>query len=359
METHLPETPCDGKDRPETGVIWDPGFSDHLKGMFHLESAKRMNAIQAVLDHEDLAGNFQKIDFEPASIQQIAWIHSRDYIRTVAQTANKPATSLDLDTCATEKSFDVARMAVGGVFALVDAVCAGRIKRGFAFVRPPGHHALAEKAMGFCIFNNIALAAAYLNHAHGFRRILIVDLDAHHGNGIQNAFYSSRDVLYFSFHLFPGFPGTGNFNETGSGPGDGFTINVPLPKGCDDRYFIHILSKLLCPVAVQYQPEFILVACGFDLHRLDKLGQMRATAHGYARMTALLMDLANQLCDGRLAFVLEGGYNLQAVRQCALAVMTRLCSGRGVPASLLNANKFKCPPCEKAIHFQRPFWKSL
>ena len=253
----------------------------------------------------------------------------------------------------------MARMAVGGVFALVDAVCAGRIKRGFAFVRPPGHHALADKAMGFCIFNNIALAASYLIHAHGIRRILVVDLDAHHGNGIQDVFYSSREVLYFSFHVFPGFPGTGNFNETGSGTGDGFTINIPLPKGCDDRHFLHILSRLLCPVAKQYEPEFILVACGFDLHRLDRLGQMRASAHGYAQMTRLLMDLANRLCGGRLVFILEGGYNLKAVRQCALEVMTELCGPEFPPAPDLNARKFKCPPCEKAIYFQRPFWKSI
>jgi acetoin utilization deacetylase AcuC-like enzyme len=296
-------------------------------------------------------------------VEELAWVHSPAYIERIAQTAGQPLTALDLDTQTSEKSFEVACLAVGSVFSLLDDIANGTAQRGFACIRPPGHHAEPQKAMGFCLFNNCALGARYLQKRYGAERVMIVDIDAHHGNGTQAAFYDSSDVLYVSWHQFPGYPGTGNFGEVGRGAGEGFTVNVPLGKGHGDRDFAEILNFLVRPLARQYRPFMILVACGFDLYRHDRLGGMRVSPEGYALITALLVEIAEQVCEGRVAFIMEGGYSIKGIRECGLRVMQTLC-GTSAPGQdriiSIKARKFpKLGALKKAIAVHKKYWDTL
>jgi len=207
-------------------VAYSDRFTHHLENIFHLENAKRIQAMHSVLQHPSLAGKWQSIEPRPATIDEVAWVHTAGHIERIAATAGKPLSVLDLDTQTSEHSYDVALLAVGAVFNLLDAVCSGSGKRGLACIRPPGHHAEPDRAMGFCLFNNVALGACYLQRRWEINRVMIVDIDAHHGNGTQAAFYDSDEVLYVSLHRFPGYPGTGNFSEVGCGAGEGFTVNA-------------------------------------------------------------------------------------------------------------------------------------
>ena len=306
-------------------IVKDDRFSEHLDRIPHLESHRRIRAIYSVLDDPSLRGRWQPVDPRPATPEELALVHTPQHIQRIAQSAGKPMTSFDLDTQASEKSYDVARLAVGGVFNLLDEIWRGAAKRGLALVRPPGHHAEADKAMGFCLFNNVALGARYLQERHAAGRIMIVDIDAHHGNGIQRAFYGTDRVLYVSLHQFPAYPGTGNLGEVGRGRGEGFTVNVPLGKGHGDLDFARIIYFLLNPLAEAYRPEILLVPCGFDLYLHDRLGGMRVTPEGYALIVFFLLDIAERLCNGRIAFVMEGGYSLRGLRECGLRVLQELC----------------------------------
>jgi len=195
---------------------------------------------------------------------------------------------------------------------------------GFALVRPPGHHAEANRAMGFCIFNNVAIGALYLIKKFTLNKILIVDWDLHHGNGTQHSFYDNSQILYFSTHQYPFYPGTGNFGDVGEGKGKGFTINVPLQPGAGDEEYGMIFKKILIPIAREFSPDFILVSAGFDIHFDDPLGGMRVTPEGFASLTRMLMDCAQQICNGKLAMVLEGGYGLKGLRDSVQAVLLEL-----------------------------------
>ena len=272
-------------------------------------------------------------------------------------------TSFDLDTQTTEESYESARLAVGGVFNLLDEIWSGKAGRGFACIRPPGHHAEPDRAMGFCLFNNIALGARYLNEYYSAGKIMIVDIDVHHGNGTQSAFYNTDEVLYVSLHQFPAYPGTGNFGEVGQARGEGFTINIPLGKGHGDRDFAGIIYFLLNPLAQAYQPDMILVSCSFDLYTHERLGQMKVTPDGYALITFLLIEIAERVCNGRIAFIMEGGYSLKGIRECGLRVIQELCDVptvtrkridkvMGNPAKKLSAVK-------KVIEIQKKYWKIL
>jgi acetoin utilization deacetylase AcuC-like enzyme len=210
-------------------------------------------------------------------------------------------------------SYRVARLAVGGALAAVDAVTRDQVRNAFTAVRPPGHHALRDRAMGFCLFNNIAIAARYVQEHHGLERVLIVDWDVHHGNGTQAIFYEDPTVLYFSTHQYPFYPGTGAANETGAGAGLGFTVNAPLPAGSGDEEITTAFRGKLIPAAEAFRPQFVLVSAGFDAHRDDPLALLRVTEAGYAALTGIVLDLADRFAGGRLVSLLEGGYNLQAL----------------------------------------------
>jgi acetoin utilization deacetylase AcuC-like enzyme/GNAT superfamily N-acetyltransferase len=348
---------------PAVGVACDDRFTRHLENVFHLENAKRYEAIRSVLEDPSLSGKLKRIAPRPATPQELAWVHTPAYIARVAHTAGRPLTSFDLDTQTTAKSYETACLAAGAVFNLVEEIWSGRIQRGFAAIRPPGHHAEPDRGMGFCLFNNTALGARYLQHRHGLKRIMVVDIDAHHGNGAQSVFYDTDEVFCVSIHQFPGFPGTGKLGEVGRGKGEGYTVNVPLRKGHGDADFLRILHFLVRPLARAYQPEIILVPCGFDLWMHDRLAEMRVSAEGYGLMTALLADTAAEVCSGRIAFVMEGGYSAEGIRECGLKVLQSLC--RPSPSNLESLHEIagedplKLGPLKKAIEIQRRYWEVL
>ncbi|RPJ72230.1 MAG: histone deacetylase, partial [Desulfobacteraceae bacterium] len=345
------------------GVVCDERFARHLQGIFHMESSRRCEAILSVLQDPAWEGRMVRVAPRPAAPEELAWVHTPDYIARVAATAGHPLTSMDVDTQTTADSYDTARLAVGAVFSLLDAILEDRVKRGFAAVRPPGHHAEPGRGMGFCIFNNVALGARYLQERYGVKRVMVVDIDAHHGNGTQAAFYETDAVLALSIHQFPGFPGTGRLGEVGAGRGEGYTVNVPLHKGHADRDFLCILQFLVRPLARAYQPEVILVPCGFDLWLHDRLAEMRVTAEGYGLIAALLAEIATEVCGGRILFVMEGGYSAEGIRECGMKVMESLC--RPSPAVLdrlyriTAENPERLPALNKVIQIHRKYWPIL
>jgi acetoin utilization deacetylase AcuC-like enzyme len=344
-------------------VVDDPRFALHLHHIFHLESPKRFEAFQRALAHPSVAGRWHSLMIEPAEREQLLWVHTAAYLERLEKTSGRQLVSLDMDTQTTERSWEVACLAVGGVFRLMDGICDGRALRGVAAVRPPGHHAEPDRAMGFCLLNNVALAARYLQRTHGVGRIMIIDLDAHHGNGTQTVFYEDASVLYVSTHGFPAYPGTGNFGEIGRGPGKGFTVNIPFAKGAGDRDFICATHRVIAPLAHQYRPDFILVSLGFDLYRHDRLGGMSVSPEGYGTLTAMLLQIAERECAGRIAFILEGGYSVKGIEDCGLRFLQHLCAvdrGNRNPSEPWNPKSIFTPSAvSKVIEVQKPFWPRL
>ena len=344
-----------------TGIVRHDFYKEHLAEFPHVESPQRLQVIYDMLDAADMAGKFVSVSPRPATHDELAWVHSHSHIQKVAHTDGKPHMSLDPDTQTTPLSYQAAKMAVGGLFSLVDQIFDGTIENGFALVRPPGHHAERDRAMGFCLFNNVALGAHYAMHTYSVKKTLIVDWDLHHGNATQNTFYTDPDVLYFSTHQYPYYPGSGDLEEVGRGDGTGLTINVPLWPGHGDAEFYQIFKRILCPIAHAFQPEFILVSAGFDTYVDDPLGGMKVTPVGYAAMTRLIMDLARQYASERLAITLEGGYHLTGLRESVKAVLKELVGDSILTADNLEGlEKGAAPPVvEGVIQVQRPYWPSL
>lgn len=304
-----------------TGIVKDDRYMDHVAMDYHPESSQRLKVVYDMLLEPDMAGRFTEIPPRLATKEELQWIHVPSYVELVASTARRPYTMLDPDTYACSKSFETARLAVGGNLAAVDEVMEGRVKNAFAFVRPPGHHAEANRAMGFCLFNNVAIAAEYALRKYKLRRAIIIDWDLHHGNGTQHSFYERPDILYFSTHQYPYYPGTGQVGETGSGPGKGFTVNVPLAIGPGDAEYVMIFEEILEPIALEYRPEIVFVSAGFDTYFQDPLGGMKVTPYGFANLAKIILDFAERTCDGRVVFVLEGGYHLEGLRDSIREVL--------------------------------------
>jgi acetoin utilization deacetylase AcuC-like enzyme len=251
----------------------------------------------------------------------------------------------------------VALLAVGGLLESAEAVQNGKIQNGFALVRPPGHHAEAQQAMGFCLFNNVAVAAEYLLKKHGLKRLLIADWDLHHGNGTQHSFYSRDDVLYFSTHQFPHYPGTGHWSEVGEGRGEGFTVNIPLYAGKGDSDYRAVFQNLLSPIAAEYKPDFILVSAGFDIYQDDPLGGMNVSSTGFGALTRDLMDLAETHCDNRILFTLEGGYDLQGLRDGVKQVLLQMSGNAADPDIEAKSSPALEKDIQPVFETQRKFWK--
>jgi acetoin utilization deacetylase AcuC-like enzyme len=306
-------------------------FLEHQPGSYHVESPDRLQVVYDELDRLEAAQGLIYPQFEPAAPEVIGLNHSPRLISKVAETAGRLHDFLDADTRTSPKSYEAACLAVGAVIDGIERIAAGKADNAFCLVRPPGHHAEWDRAMGFCLFNNIAVGAKWALSRLDLKRIVILDWDLHHGNGTQRSFYDTDEVLYCSTHQYPYYPGTGALLETGEGRGEGFTLNVPLPGGQDDHDFIMIFRELFVPVIRRYRPQFILVSCGFDICRGDPLGTMRVTPAGFAGMTKIMLDLAGELCDGRLLITLEGGYNLAGMRDGTVAVLTELCGIRLFP----------------------------
>lgn len=272
----------------------------------------------AGLDREE----FSLIAPRSAGRNDLERVHSADHVRLVESTSRVNRYALDGDTITCRDSFGVALLAAGGFLTVLDSIAANESENGFALVRPPGHHALADRAMGFCLFNTMAIGAEYLKSTHGARKIMVVDWDVHHGNGTQDAFYDDPSVLFLSTHQYPFYPGTGALNEIGVGAGEGYTINVPLPAGCADVEYLQVFKDVVVTAAAKFRPEWILVSAGFDPHRRDPLAGMGVTEEGFAAMARVLMDQAREFADGRIAFLLEGGYDLVALRDSVAAVLS-------------------------------------
>lgn len=304
----------------KTAVVVDGEYLKHDPGEFHPERPER---IQVLLQ---LAGELEREKFQilppkAAARSDIETCHGADYVSLVQSTSKANRYALDGDTVTSRDSFGVGLLAVGGFLRLLDAIAAGESRNGFALVRPPGHHALRDRAMGFCLFNTIAIGAHYLKSRHGAKRVLIMDWDVHHGNGTQDAFYDDGAVLFISTHQFPYYPGTGAVNDVGVNAGEGYTINIPLPAGCGDAEYFRVFQDVVVPAAEKFEPDWILVSAGFDPHRRDPLGGMDVTERGFGVMAQRLLELANQSAGGKIAFLLEGGYDLTALRNSVAAVL--------------------------------------
>lgn len=312
----------------KTAIFKHDLFLEHNPGYGHVESPERLAVIYDALREADSAKHLLYPDFGPADEDILALNHTRPHIARVKATAGRTFEVLDPDTYTSPRSYDAACLAAGAVVQATDMAVAGAIDNAFALVRPPGHHAERDHTSGFCLFNNVAVAAHYGLSRLGLKRILIVDWDIHHGNGTQHSFYDTSQVLYFSTHQYPYFPGSGGLREVGEGDGEGYTVNVPLTGGQDDLAYARIFNELLVPVARQYQPECILVSAGYDTCGGDPLGTMAVTPAGFAYMTGVLVELADELCQGRLVVALEGGYSFEGLKSGVLATLAEL-SGEG------------------------------
>ncbi len=315
-----------------TGVVKDRRFRDHDTGAFHVESPLRVEVLNRMLD-EDPPIPFLPIEPRPATDEEVGWVHEKSYIDHVRSTVGK-VVPLDMDTMAGPKTFETALLAAGGFLKSLDLIMSGTVRNSIALVRPPGHHAEASQARGFCVFNNVAIGAEHLIRNHGLRRVIVVDWDLHHGNGTEHAFYERRDVMYFSTHQVPLYPGTGAARDFGAGEGLGFNLNVPLLARKNDADYLHIFEKILGPVAAQFEPEFILASAGFDIAARDPLGGMEVTPAGFGLLTASLMAMAERTAAGRVALVLEGGYDLGALRDGVREVLKTLAKRDSPPPSL-------------------------
>jgi len=348
-----------------TGVVKDDRYLEHMMDPGHPESPERLRVIYKMLEEPDMKSLFEWVKPRPATREELEMIHSPAYIDLVASTAGKPCYRLDMDTSTCAKSYEAALWAAGGLLELIKAVMEGKLNNGFALVRPPGHHAEQDRAMGFCLFNNVAIGAQYALRNYSLQRVLIVDWDVHHGNGTQNSFYEDPKALYFSTHRYGFFyPGTGAATEAGTGKGVGFNVNVPLSTGASDAEYGIIFEKILKPIAFEYQPQLILVSAGFDVHYDDPLGGMEVTEKGFSRMTQILMEIAETTAQGKLVITLEGGYDVSGQSRSVKAVLKELAQSSPLDKKdLLEKEKTNYPRMERFIlqlkEIQRRYWKSL
>jgi len=339
----------------QTGIIKDWRYTEHDMGAFHVESPKRIEAIYDMVEKE-ISFPYLKIEPRLAKEEEIEMIHTPSYFNLIKETSGKERVHLDPDTATSARSYEVALLAAGGMLQAADLIMEGKIENGFALIRPPGHHAEASRAMGFCLFNNVAITAEYLVRKHSLKRVLIVDWDLHHGNGTQHSFYNRSDVLYFSSHQFPYYPGTGYWDETGQGKGEGYTVNVPLYPGKTDEDYLYIYRRILSPVASSYKPEFILVSAGFDIYQGDPLGGMQISEQGFGALAAELHSLALDYSGGRILFALEGGYDLEGLRQGIKQVLLQLASAAQRPEIKEKVSSSTERELEPVFRTQKKYW---
>lgn len=302
-----------------TGLVYHPDYLLHDTGAYHPERPDRLRAIITGLKTSGLMASLLRIEPRPVADRWITSVHTPAYLDSLEAASKRAPVQLDPDTRLAPESLRVAKLAAGGVLAAVDAVIAGRARNAFAAVRPPGHHALPGRAMGFCLLNSVAIAARYAQQKHGLKRVLIVDWDVHHGNGTQAMFYEDPSVLYFSTHQFPYYPFTGRAKEMGVGAGEGTTVNVPLLAGSGDTEIVEAFRDKLVPAADKFKPDFVLISAGFDAHRDDPLAGLGVTAEGYGLLTRIVIEIARRHAGGHVVSVLEGGYRLKALSDSVVA----------------------------------------
>lgn len=339
----------------KTAVVTDRAYLKHFPGRAHPERPQR---VEVMIEMAEGLGREGLHFFHPreATLEEIAFIHHQGYIETVERTASVERFDFDPDTHTSRDSYRTALLSAGGVITAVEAVADGAAENAFAIVRPPGHHALPNRAMGFCFFNNVAIAAEWLHRKRGVKRVMIVDWDLHHGNGTQDTFYDSAEVLYTSTHQFPHYPGTGSLHEMGAGEGLGFTVNAPMPAEFGDPEYLRIFDELILPIGRAYKPEFILVSAGFDCHWRDPLGQMRVTEHGFQQMARRVRRLAAECCDSKVVAVLEGGYDLDALANSGREVLEEFGREADEPIAPPDGGERVVPIIERAQKGVGQFW---
>ncbi len=308
-----------------TGLLLDPSYAEHDPGRGHPESPARYAAVTQAVTESGLKDRLSRIASRSAEIPELELCHPRSYIELARDEVAAGLDTLSTgDTSVSSESYEVAIRAVGGVLNAVDEVMNGRLKRAFCAVRPPGHHARPAQGMGFCLFNNVAVAARYAQRKHGADKVAIVDWDVHHGNGTQDIFYEDGSVFFASTHQSPWYPFTGHAEETGEGKGKGATLNCPLPAGAGEKEIGAFFQDRLLPSLDAFKPDLILISAGFDSRVDDPLGRLQLTDADFATLTRLLKQAADRHCQGRLISVLEGGYNLHGLKLAVQSHLTEL-----------------------------------
>ncbi|MDB5107527.1 MAG: histone deacetylase family protein [Candidatus Binatus sp.] len=339
----------------KTAVISDRRYLKHFAGRAHPESPKRLEVMIEMVESIN-RDNLKIVAPREATLEEISLCHRPEYISTVERTASLDRFDFDPDTHSSRDTYATALLAAGGVLTAVETVLDGAADNAFALVRPPGHHALPSRAMGFCFFNSVAIAAQWLVEVRGLKRVMIIDWDLHHGNGSQDIFYESPEVLYTSTHQFPHYPGTGSLHEIGYGAGLGYTINAPMPAEFGDPEYLRVFDRLILPIGRQFKPEFILVSAGFDCHFRDPLGAMRVTEDGFAAMTRRIKRLAAECCDGKLVAALEGGYDFEALGDSGRIVLEEMGRYSDQPIPPASGGDRVMPIIERATHNVGRFW---
>ena len=325
-----------------------PASLDHDTGLGHPERPDRIRAVEAELEARDWLG-WERVEAPAATEEQLLRVHPAEYVERVRSTCAR-GEAFDMDTPTSPGSFEAALRAAGGACALVESLLTGGERTGFSALRPPGHHAEFERAMGFCVFANVAVAARHALAALGAERVLVLDWDVHHGNGTNAIFHDSREVLFVSIHQFPFWPGTGPLDDVGSGEGAGFSINLPVPGGTGEAAFLSLVEHVVAPVARQYRPDLILISAGYDAHRDDPLGGLRLETSSFGGLSARMRALGEEL-DAPVGAVLEGGYDLDALASSVAETMAALANG-AVPPEVARH-----PLAEEAAEVVGRYWE--
>jgi len=334
------------------GVVSDPIFMRHDTGGFHPEDPQRVHYIHTLFAGAD--PDILKIESAQAGIEDVALNHDRDYIDEIYRTCcSKDSTYLDSDTVCSEDSYDVSLLAAGSLIKLTRMTLNSEINYGFASLRPPGHHATHGRAMGFCIFNNIAIAARKARALSKKKKVLIVDFDVHHGNGTQDSFYEEEDVLYFSSHQYPFYPGTGSVSERGMHNGEGVTVNCPMSAGKTDGNYMTVYKYILTPIIQAYKPGIILVSAGFDAHAMDPIASMRLSSECFGALALMIKEAADKV-GAPVIYSLEGGYNLNALRDSVSQVI-QVMKGVSVP----KIEPVSSPELDKLVKEHSRLWPQV
>lgn len=306
------------------GIVLDSRFLDHVTPEGHPENAGRLGLLFGLVNSLEAQQRIQRIHPRHATREEILLVHSAEHLGRVEATRNRDLSFLNPDTPVCRASCDTALLAVGGALEALDALMSGTVPSAMVLARPPGHHAEVHRAMGYCLFNTVALAARYARTILGISRVAIIDWDVHHGNGTQHIHEKDPSVLFISIHQFPHFPGSGLFTESGLGPGEGYTVNIPLSKGYGNAEYAALFTGLVRPMVTEFMPELMLVSAGFDIQDTDPMGGMKVTPSGFAAMTRAVLDMAGE-CRAKPMFVLEGGYDPDGLFKSIAAVLDELC----------------------------------